>query len=183
MKIRKLLCIIMVICTVFSLFACNKKNKDDGKNDPNVGTTDNNSKVVYVYSVNSKSIHLPTCHFAQTIKEDYRKETTDLMALLDKEYELCKFCFPVEKEEPEEEEEEEEEIIQKVPYEDATYILNNKTFKIHEKGCQHLETLSAKNTENTDLSYEELLVLEYSPCGTCMPAEYKEYKKDHPDEK
>ena len=182
MKFRRLICLVLIIGSLFSLFACDntKKDNDDSANQ---STEPEDSAVVYVYSVLSKSIHLPTCHFVQSIKEDYKRESSDIMKLINDGYELCTFCFPPEKEEePEEEEEEEEEIIQKIPYEQATYILNSKTFKIHEKGCRHLENLTPKNIEHTDLSYEELLELEYSPCGTCMPAEYKEYKETHPTE-
>ena len=83
-------------------------------------------------------------------------------------------------EEPEEDDTEEDENL--IAKEDATYATHKVKKVVHLINCYTLESMSQKNLRYTDLSFEELLALEYRPCGTCMPEEYEQYKKDHPDE-
>ena len=106
--------------------------------------------------------------------------TGDINLLLGKGYTICKDCLvPKEEEDENEDEEEEEDLISR---DDATFAYNKVSLVIHTLECHHIEIIIEKNLRYTDLTIDELLALEYRPCGVCLPDEYKEYKKNHPEE-
>ena len=183
--LKRLISLILIITSLLSVTSCNLFKKDHhtpvdpSQNQGDSGSNDNEqtSPTVYVYSVLSKSIHLAGCYHINEIKEDYKKETTeDITPLLEKGYTLCKDCFPPAVE-PEPEEPEEPGI----PKEDATFLINKNSKKIHKLDCYHIEEMSEANIKYTDLSLEELLADEHIPCATCMPDEWEIYKQEHPE--
>ena len=155
-----------------------EENEGDEGNESNEG---NEGKITYMYSVLSKTLHLPNCYHIENIKEDYLFEYTgDITVMLGKGYTICKDCLvPDEEKDDKEEEKEEENLIAK---EDATYATHKIKLVIHLVDCYTLESMSEDNLRYTDLTYEELLAAKYRPCGTCMHEEYEQYKKDHPEE-
>ncbi len=52
---------------------------------------------------------------------------------------------------------------------EATYILNSNSKKIHNVGESCAPAPTSKNYQLTDLSFDELLAMDYEPCGTCKP--------------
>lgn len=181
MFIKKILSLVLLLVMVASLASCDNINinfghKQDDSPTDEIGDNENSPEpTIYVYSVLSKSIHLLGCYHIKEIKEDYRKEHKgDPTSLLEKGYTLCKDCFPPEvEEEPEEEEEE-----NKIPKEEATYLINSSSMKVHKLDCYHIAEMSEKNIKYTDLTLEELLELEHIPCSTCLPEEAKKYKEE-----
>ena len=182
--IKRLIAVLILTAMLFSAIGCDAlKNKgghetpeqpDDSINEP-----EKEPETKYVYSVLSKSIHLEGCYHINEIKEDYKKEAIgDISHLLEKEYTLCQDCFPPQIEvEPDEEEED-----PGVSKEEATFLINKKTLKIHKIGCYHTEEMSEANIKYVDLSLEELLETEHIPCATCMPNEWETYKENHPED-
>ena len=163
-----------------------EKQPDDQEKDPETNDSGNienqpsdGHKTIYIYSIMSKTIHLPGCHHIDRINEDYKKEFEgDITELLLKKFELCDSCFPTEDEEEEPEEEPEEE--NKVSKDDATFVINSNSNKLHDLECRHIEGMNEENIKYTDLTLEELIALDtYIPCGTCLPDEYEEYKEKH----
>lgn len=155
-----------------------KEQVDSEENEDDEG---NEGKITYMYSVLSKTLHLPDCYHIDNIKEDYLFEYTgDITVMLGKGYTICKDCLvPDEEKEDKEEEKEDENLIAK---EDATYATHKVKLVIHLVDCYTLESMSEDNLRYTNLSYEELLAAKYRPCGTCMHEEYEQYKKEHPEE-
>ena len=179
--IKRLIAIFILVATMFSIFGCDAIKQVGGHKEPEV--PDNSEAEVpetqdtkYVYSVLSKSIHLEGCYHINEIKEDYKKEVVgDISHLLEKEYTLCKNCFPPQIEvEPEEQE-------PQISKEDATFLINKNSKKIHKIDCYHIEEMSQANIKYTDLTLEELLEEEHIPCATCMPDEWEIYKETHPE--
>lgn len=188
MKITRLISVLVIFVILLSFISCNQVHSHMGHGGSNQNQQQNQggegeenqdgSKVTYVYSVLSKVIHLPGCYHIDRIKEDYLKESNELAPLFEKGYTICNDCFKIKEEEPEEEEED----PNKVSKEDATFVINSSTNKIHYLDCYHVDGMVEKNLKYTDLTLEELLALEYIPCGTCMPDEAEEYEKNHPED-
>ena len=114
--IKRLIAILILVATMFSIFGCDAIKQVGGHKEPEVPDSSEaevpeTQETKYVYSVLSKSIHLEGCYHINEIKEEYKKEVVgDISHLLEKEYTLCKDCFPPQIEvEPEEEEPQEEE--------------------------------------------------------------------------
>ena len=187
MKITKILSLLVIFVILLSFVSCDQIHSHFGHGTSNSNQTgnddtDNNQekpKATYIYSVLSKTIHLPGCYHIDRIKEDYLKETNSLAPLFEKGYTICRDCFHVK---DEDDEKEEEEDVNKIPKEEATFVINSSSAKMHHLDCYHVEGMVEKNLEYTDLTFEELLELEYTPCKTCMPDEAKEYYKNHPEE-
>lgn len=195
---KRLLAILLVFIMLFSMVSCKQKNPHI--NNPGDNSHDNNDlhndsanqqhndasnqggegKVTYVYSILSKTLHLPSCYHAGEIKEDYRFEYTGYITeLLEKGYTICKDCLV-----PDKEEEEPEDDTNKVAKEDATFVINSSSKALHMLDCHHIKEMEEKNVQYTDLTLEELIELDiYKPCGFCLPDEYKEYMEKHPDKK
>ncbi|MBQ8302262.1 MAG: hypothetical protein IJX97_01770 [Clostridia bacterium] len=153
-----------------------EENQEGNEND---GTEIPEGALVYVYSVNSKVLHREDCYHVERMNEDYKKTFVgDLAELIEREFELCKSCFKPPK--VEEDTEEPEDNTNKIPIEEATYLINTNSLKLHCLDCYHVESMSDKNIEYTNLTLEELIALdEYIPCGTCLPDEAEEYKEKH----
>ena len=187
MKITRLISILVLFVMLLSFVSCdmihshgghnsnqNQNQSQGGENEENQGE----AEVTYIYSVLSKVIHLPGCYHIDRIKEDYLKETNELAPLFEKGYTICNDCFNIKDDEPEEEEDDKDKISK----EDATFVINSSSKKLHHLGCYHVEGMVEKNLEYTDLTLQELLTLEYIPCASCMPEEAKEYEKNHPED-
>jgi hypothetical protein len=181
--LKRLVSIITLLAMLLSLGSCNLVNKDKHEikepeqNPEDGGETEEAAPTLYIYSVLAKSIHLEGCYHINEIKEDYKKETTgDITELLDKGYTLCKDCFPPAVE-PTPEEPEEPGISK----EDATFLINKSTKKVHKLDCYHIEEMSEANIKYTDLTLEVLLEDEHIPCATCMPDEWEIYKEKYPE--
>lgn len=163
------------------MFGCDAFNKGghDTAEEPESSETPDTSEpqvITYVYSVSSYSFHLEGCSYISEIKEKYLKTTNDITYLLEEGYEPCRKCFPPAVE-PEPEEEEEPSI----PIEQATFVINKKSGKMHHVDCYTIKEMDSENVRYTDLSLEQLLEEEFIPCGHCMPDQYEQYKKDHPE--
>ena len=53
--------------------------------------------------------------------------------------------------------------------ENATYVLNTSSMKIHKPKCGSVETIKEENRKYTNLTREELIAQGYEPCGRCKP--------------
>lgn len=155
---------------------------DSGENEEIIGGAE--GKVTYVYSVLSKVIHLPECYHIGRINDLYKKEFTgDINELLaDEDFTICKDCLVPDEDTGDEDEDDSEDDGNKISKEEATYAINKSSGVIHTLDCYHLEIIVEKNLEYTDLTIEQLLLEEHRPCGSCLPDDYEEYKKNHPEE-
>ena len=178
MKIRKILAILLLVATLFSLAACDKSGddfvyKDDsGSNEQTNDSSGNNADSnVYVYSATAKKLHREYCSSAHSIDELYRKSYTgtDFYELIDKGFSFCVSCCPEESEEYKVSDENDDRIDSGVSPEDASYVVNTKTDKFHEPDCRFAEDINEQNRVYTDLSKEELVLEGYSPCKICKP--------------
>ncbi len=188
MKRYRFLAFLLTLVLAFSMISC--KNGDphgNGGSDPHdqQNNTDTpqggEGTVTYVYSVVSKTLHLPGCFHIDRMNEDYKFEHTgSITALLEKGYTICNDCLVPDNDE---EEEPEEEDSYAVPEDQAEYAYNKASRVIHELDCHNIKIMNKENLRYTDLTIEELLELKHIPCGSCMPDEHEEYKKNHPDKK
>ncbi len=187
MKFSRILALILIIATLFSLAACQQKHDSNLPDDDEQPINDTPQKqyVTYVYSLTQKKLHLPTCSHVKNISEELRAEYSgDISPLFEKGYTICKDCLFVKNDEDDNAEETPKEPDpDEVAPDLATYIVNKSGLKIHEKDCVYADKINAENKKYTNLSYEELLADKYVPCGHCMPEEYKEYQKTHPETK
>lgn len=136
--------------------------------------------VTYIYSVVSKTLHLPECYHVERMNDDYKIEHKgSIVSLLEKGYTICKDCLVPDTEEDEEEPEVED--YYSVPEDQATYAYNKTSRVVHELDCHNIDSMNEKNLRFTNLTLEELLELEHIPCGSCMPDEYEEYQNNHPE--
>ena len=55
------------------------------------------------------------------------------------------------------------------PSEQATYILNTNSRKIHRSSCSSAKSINEKNKKEYTGSKEELIEKGYTPCGACKP--------------
>ena len=204
MKSTRIIAIALVLSLILSLCSCIEINsghtggnshgdQNNGQNeitDPEDGEEDEEDpetegaegKVTYVYSVVSKTLHLPGCYHTERMNPEYIVSFTgDISEKLNAGFTICEDCLVPDNEKDKEEDEEpaEDEIL--IPKEEATYATNKKSLVIHLLDCHMIDAMIAANLRYTDLTYEELLELKYRPCGTCMEEEYKQYKKDHPE--
>lgn len=186
--LKKLISIFIIVAIMASFSGCELIKRH--KHDPPTPDTDVNNggengedneeegeETVYVYSVLSKSIHLQGCYHVNEIKDDYKKEISgDVSALLEKGYTLCKDCFP-----PAVDPEPEEPEAPGVSKEEATFLINKSSHKIHMLDCYHIAEMAEANIEYTDLTLEELLEADNIPCATCLPEQWEKYKEEHPE--
>lgn len=203
MLLRKVMCIILLVSMALSITSCitiqgdsnknDQSNKADStgqqdvNNDTEIDKGDNETenekpdKIVYVYSVKSNRIHRSDCTFAVKIDLEFKKETEDISALLDKGYELCKTCFPPAKDESDTSEDDTEDELNKISRSEATYVINSKSMRFHLLDCRYGKEPLSTNCEYTNLTFDELLALEYVPCGSCQEDEYDDYMDAHPE--
>lgn len=188
--LKKLISIFIIVAIMASFCSCEliKQHKHDPQipdtglgdgegGEDNEEKDDKNEETVYVYSVLSKSIHLQGCYHVNEIKDDYKKEISgDVSPLLEKGYTLCKDCFPPAVD-PEPDEPEEPGISK----EEATFLINKSSHKIHMLDCYHIAEMAEANIEYTDLALEELLEADNIPCATCLPEQWEKYKAEHPE--
>lgn len=201
MKICRIVALLISTIMMLSLISCDQLHfHSGGGKDPHSDTMDDlhnnppkededdeqkdNNKTEeqpeYIYSVISKTLHRPDCYHVDRIKEEYRFTFVgDITVMLQKDYTICKDCLVPDDEKKEEDDDKEEENL--IAKENATYATNKLSLVVHLLDCYMLESMIESNLRYTDKSYEELLELDYRPCGTCMPDEYKEYKKNNPD--
>ena len=206
MKSTRIIAIALLLSLILSLCSCIEINPGHTGGDPHGNQNDNHGdnteseddggegdeaedeviegaegKVTYVYSVVSKTLHLPGCYHTERMNPDYVKPYTgDINVLLNEGYTICEDCLvPDDEKKEDKEEEKEDEIL--IPKEEATYATNKKSLVIHHLDCYMIDAMIPENLRYTNLSYEELLEMKYRPCGTCMEEEYKQYKKDHPE--
>lgn len=188
--LKKLISIFIIVAIMASFCSCEliKQHKHDPQipdtglgdgegGEDNEEKDDKNEETVYVYSVLSKSIHLQGCYHVNEIKDDYKKEISgDVSPLLEKGYTLCKDCFPPAVD-PEPDEPEEPGISK----DEATFLINKSSHKIHMLDCYHIAEMAEANIEYTDLTLEELLEADNIPCATCLPEQWEKYKAEHPE--
>ncbi len=53
--------------------------------------------------------------------------------------------------------------------ENVIFVLNTKKKKIHLPNCPSAKQIADHNYQESDLSYDELIKMNYSPCGNCHP--------------
>lgn len=188
MKSSRIISLILSLIMLISLVSCNQVHMHTGHGGNNSSSNSDPSheqggegNVTYVYSVLSKTLHLPTCYHIERMSDEYKFEFKgDISVLLEKGYTICRDCL-VPKDETEKEPEEDDE--NKVAREDATYAINAASKWLHTLDCYHLEVMAEKNLKYTDLTLEELIALdEYRPCAFCLPDEAEEWEKNHPEE-
>lgn len=194
MKIKRIISVLALIMLVFSLCSCDQLHFHSG-GDQNQGgatppTSSNNGNVepeeetdiIYVYSVVSKVIHIQGCYHIDRINEEYiAQHIGDISAMLENGYTVCKDCML-----PDEEKEDQDVVVpdpDSVAKEDATYLLNKSSMVVHLLDCHNIKSMSDKNKKYTDKSLEELIDDEYRPCGSCMPDEAEAWEKAHPEAK
>lgn len=187
MKISRIVALVLLLVTLLSTAACqqhHESNLPDDDEQP-INDTPEKNYVTYVYSITQKKLHLPDCAYAQNIGEDLRVEYSgDISLLFEKGFTICKSCLFVDNDDEDEKEETPREPDpDEVTPDLATYVVNKSSLKIHKKNCSYVDGINPENKKYTNLSYEALLTEEYVPCGHCMPIEYEEYKKTHPDTK
>jgi DNA-entry nuclease len=51
----------------------------------------------------------------------------------------------------------------------STYVLNTSTKKYHKPTCSSVSSMKEENKKTVECTEEELLDMEYSPCGSCKP--------------
>lgn len=51
----------------------------------------------------------------------------------------------------------------------STYVLNTNTKKFHRIGCHHVAKIDAENRQDFVGSRQDVINMEYAPCGTCKP--------------
>ena len=180
MKISKIFAFLLCIVLVISLGSCKKHGHTNQHQNNDQSTTDDEGTITYVYSVVSKTVHLPDCYHIDRMNEEYKNYFEgDVNELVARGYSLCRDCIDIQ---VKEEEPEEEDNTNKIPKEEATYLINTSSKTFHELDCYHIKGMSDKNVEYTDLSLEELVAEEIKPCGTCLPDAAKEWKENHPEE-
>lgn len=206
MLLRKILSVFLLLTMLLSLVSCitiqggseNQNQKDtsgdgtsqngngsnnDSEDNKTAGGYEKPEKIVYVYSVKSTKIHRSDCTFAIKIDAEFRKETEDISALLEKGYELCRTCFPPAKDESDTSEDVTEDETNKISRAEATYVINTKSMRFHLLDCRYSKEPLSTNCEYTNLTFDELLALEYIPCGSCQEDAYDDYMDAHPEEK
>lgn len=176
MKSNRIISVLLIIATLFSLFSCDIHDLyPGGQNDPHNNypgsQTGDEEKgeghVTYVYSVTSKVIHLPSCYHTERMKDELKIEFTgDINQLLSKGYRICKTCLLQDSDGDEEDEPTKNE--NSMPDENSTYGINIKTRVFHDLDCHYLKNLNEDNRAYTFLTYDELLSLDYAPCGSCL---------------
>ena len=55
--------------------------------------------------------------------------------------------------------------------EEAKWVLNTSSKKIHRPDCRHVDTIAEQNRKESDLTIAELLQQGYTTCGTCKPTD------------
>lgn len=185
MKLSKILATVTLLIMMFNLAACDQlyfhtgKHTGGGQGGGSGKEEQKEQPITYVYSVTQKVLHLPDCYHVEDMNEEYRFEYSgDISELFEKGYTICKDCLV--SDDPEEEEHIPDE--DEVPAEEATFVINRSKLRIHHLDCYHIEDMKEENIKYTNLTLEELLAKDHIPCGTCMPEEYEEYEKAHPDE-
>ena len=180
MRNSKLIALLLCFVLAFSLSACNKHGHTNQHQSSDNGSDGNEDKIVYVYSVVSKTVHLSDCYHVDRMNEEYKNYFEgDVNSLVAKGYTLCRDCIDIQ---VKEEEPEEEDDTNKIPKEEATYVINSSSKTFHELDCHHINVMSDKNIQYTDLSLEELVAEEIRPCSSCLPDAAKEWKENHPEE-
>lgn len=181
MKFTKIITLLLALAMIFSLASCNKNQHGQNNHNSHQNQQGGEGNVTYVYSVVSKVLHTADCYHIQRMNEDYKVNFEgDINELLANGYTLCRDCLAPEEEK--EEEPEEEDNTNKIPKEEATYVINANSKTFHELDCHHVSVISEKNIEYTNLSVEELMALEHKPCSICLTEASKEYEKTHPKE-
>lgn len=184
MKALKFLSILTSLILALSMASCahGSGNNQNANNQNNQNLNQNQGgegNITYVYSVYSKTIHLPSCSHVGRINEEYLKTTQEIASLLqDEEYTICRDCLVTEEEKPEPEEDD----TNKIPKEEATFVINKSSKALHTLECFRIKTMEEKNIEYTNLTLEELMELdENKPCKDCLPDAAKEYYEKHPE--
>lgn len=190
MKYNRLLALLLALIMLFSLISCNKKNPHDNYH-PDYSQQNSQhdedqqgaeGKVTYVYSVVSKTLHLPDCYHISRMNEDYKFTFTgNISELLEKGYTICRDCLVPD--DDKDDVSEEEDDTNKIAKEDATFVINKSSKTFHHLDCFRIDTMEQKNIKYTDLTLEELMELdENKPCRDCLPDAAKEYYQKHPEE-
>lgn len=121
----------------------------------------------FVYSVNSKKYHLPTCYHAVYMKEDVKMVFVGSSEeLARKGFEPCKMCMPELTYDPDSSEEEDDEQEE---FYDCKYVLNTDSMKFHLPDCSSAINMKEENRTLTNEDRGELIMRGYSPCGKCKP--------------
>ena len=141
------------------------KTKEDQEQDGEDEVQDNTS-VTFVYSVNSKKYHLPTCYHISSMNEETKVEFVGTMEeLVENGFIPCKSCKP----DPDydydaaEEDSTDEEVY------NYKYVINSNSKVFHLPGCSSIGSMNEENKQYSNESREELILQEYLPCKNCKP--------------
>lgn len=188
MNIKRSIALILALIFTLSLSSCDphyfpQNQRPQAPSTPEQPTTPEDEggegNVTYVYNITRKTLHLPDCHYAEDMDPELRVEYTgDITLLLQKGYTICKVCLVTDTDKDDDEPEEE---VNTIPKEDATYAINTRSRVFHLVNCHNVTNSSGQNIRYTNLTVIELISLDYSPCGSCLPEEYKKYKESNPD--
>lgn len=188
MNFHRFLALLLALVMALSIISCKKEDSHgDYHPSPNDQQQSNNDTqsggegtVTFVYSVVSKTLHMKGCYHIDRMNEEYIFEHTgSITPLLEKGYTICKDCLVPDDEKDDEPEKEDDYAVS---VDQATYAYNKASRVIHELDCHNLKIMNEENLRYTNLSIDELIELFHVPCGSCLPDEYEQYKKDHPEE-
>ena len=123
------------------------------------------SEVTFVYSINSKKYHLPSCYHVRAMKAETKVEFTGTLSeLAENGYSPCKSCKPDPDFDYENSEAEDDEELY-----DYGYVININTGVFHKVGCSSVDSMNEENKEYSFETRDELINKEYSCCKNCNP--------------
>ena len=186
--------VFMALCLLFSMVSCNEpdpsignddvtengdpsedggKNEDGTESDEDEETDNGGSEVIedgFIYSVNSKKYHLPTCRFVASMKEEskivFDGTIEELEAL---GYTPCKTCKP----NPDYDYGIKDDESSNNNFIDVdsgyTYAKNPTSMKFHYSGCTAVKNTNAENKVYSNATRSEIVREGYEPCGICNP--------------
>lgn len=177
MKMHKLLSSILILALALSMASCKNKNSSNASDDDNdyleggSNPYDDTSDggITYVYSISSRTLHRETCYHSYAIDELYKKSYSgDITPLIERGFSFCALCCP-EESELYNKKDESGPIDNGITRDEASYVLNVNSKKIHELDCKYATSMNPQNMQYTTLSVDELRQEGYLPCGTCEP--------------
>ena len=154
MKMHKLLSAVLILALALSTMSCGNKNKNPNNNNDNhlEGGSNpyddtSNGNTTYVYSISSKTLHRENCYHSYAIDELYKKSYSgDITPLLERNFSFCALCCP-EESAIYNKKDENLPIDNGITRDEASYVLNINSKKIHELDCQYATSMNAQNMQ------------------------------------
>lgn len=97
---KRLMCILLLLSTVFFVSACEEEVKGHGSillENECLETTfsreTDEGGYVYVLNIATHKYHLQTCEYAISMREENRYETSSMHYIIERDYQPCKICI------------------------------------------------------------------------------------------